>query len=356
MQLMGVFVMKLFSSSLKRGLGASMALAALTISFTSPVNADVTLRWSNYLPPTHPLLNKALKPWFKEVAEATDSRVKINLVAAPMGPPGRQYDLVIDGIAGGTFGLHGFTPGRFKIMQVAELPFIGDSGEAISVALWRTYKKYIEKAGAHKRAVLVGLSTTSRSNIWGASKPITKMSDFKGLKLMSAGGYSSRVSTALGGVVVAVPPPKWYETVSRGIAEATLLPTGAPNSFKLNRFLKHQTLVSGGMANNSFFVVLNKDQWDKVSAADKKALEPLMGEHLSRRLGKIWDFIDVFGRKSFEKQGVKTVTASPEFVADLKSKLGTLESDWVKFANSKGVDGKAAVDFLRTEVAKEQAK
>jgi hypothetical protein len=45
------------------------------------------------------------------------------------------------------------------------------------------------------------------------------------------------------------------------------------------------------------------------------------------------------------------VAASPQFVAEIKDKTGPLEKAWVDKAKAKGVDGQAALDALRSEIA-----
>ncbi len=53
-----------------------------------------------------------------------------------------------------------------------------------------------------------------------------------------------------------------------------------------------------------------------------------------------------------EKAGVKRVKASDKFLADIKSKTGFLEADWLKDAKSLGVDGPAALKMYREELTK----
>lgn len=317
---------------------------------------NVSMLWSNYLPAHHPILTKVFKPYMAKVAEVTEGRVKITLPPAPLGPPNRQFDLVKDGVAGITFSLNGFTPGRFPLSRLAELPFGGEKGEAVSVAYWRTYQKYLKKANMYPGMKLLALSTTSAGTIWASKKHVTSMADFKGQKFMEAGGISADVVKALGATQVVTPPPKWFETISRGIADGTILPTGVPANFKFQKFVKYQTTVKGGLVNNSFYVVMNKKIWDKISEKDRMAISKISGEALSRKMGKIWDVIDDFGRKKFAKFGVKSIRASDAFVADIRTALKGFDGAWYALAKKHGVDGKAALAMLRAEASKIDGK
>ena len=46
------------------------------------------------------------------------------------------------------------------------------------------------------------------------------------------------------------------------------------------------------------------------------------------------------------------MTASPQFIAEIKSRTGKLEQAWADKAKAKGLDGAAALAALRAEIAK----
>ena len=98
--------------------------------------------------------------------------MKIEFTTTSLGAPPAQFDLVADGVADMAFSIAGYTPDRIKLTQVAELPFVGDSSEAISVALWRTYEKYFVPADEFKGVKLLGLFTSVPSNLYTVKGPI----------------------------------------------------------------------------------------------------------------------------------------------------------------------------------------
>ena len=59
-------------------------------------------------------------------------------------------DAVRNCLADLSFTVHGYTPGRFVLTQMAEFAFLGDSSEANSVAFQRIYAKYPAFAEEHK--------------------------------------------------------------------------------------------------------------------------------------------------------------------------------------------------------------
>ncbi|HRK87478.1 MAG TPA: ABC transporter substrate-binding protein, partial [Alcaligenes faecalis] len=115
-----------------------VGVAAVALAASTSVQAqNVTLRFSNWLPPTHPMVTEMLNPWAKDVEQATEGRVKIQ-VLPPLGTPASHYDLVRNGVADMTIGVHSYTPERFKLTEMVELPMTAENAQVNSLAYWRT--------------------------------------------------------------------------------------------------------------------------------------------------------------------------------------------------------------------------
>jgi len=330
-------------------LAGSVALSATT------ARAETVFRFNMWLPKHHAMIVNLVNPVAKQFAQLTEGRAKIVLTASSLGPPPKQFEMIIGGIVDVAFTNHGYTPGKFPLTDIIALPFNGDRAEALSVAYWRVHQKHFAKAGEHNKVVLMGLSTHGGGTIF-SQKPIKAVADLKGLKMIASNGPLIRMAKTLGVAPVMAAPPKWFELLSRGVVDGGLVSTDAPEKFKIVKFVPHYTMVPGGLYNSSFPLILNKKKWDSLSAKDRKALSGLFGEPLSRRMGAVWDAGEDRARSRFPKLGVASATANPAFVAELKSRLGRFEREWIDLANKKGVDGAAALKMLRAETAKEQAK
>ena len=89
-------------------------VALVTTLTAMPAFAATELVLSSWLPPRHQLVVGAIKPWAKQVEEVTEGRVKIRVLAKPLGAPPAHYDMARDGVADITYGLHSFiNDGRF---------------------------------------------------------------------------------------------------------------------------------------------------------------------------------------------------------------------------------------------------
>ncbi len=187
---------------------AAVAAGVATAGAAGPAQAQsLELRFNWWVPGKHLLRTQVAEPWIAAVSKATQGRVKISLSGSSLGAPQRQFDLVRNGIADIAMGAHGYTPQRFILPSAAELPFMGDTAEALSVALWRAYEKYFAAQNEYRGAVVLGLFTHGPGGLWSRNKPIRSLADLSGLKIRNGGGTQDKIVRALGAVGVTSPAP-----------------------------------------------------------------------------------------------------------------------------------------------------
>ena len=103
------------------------ATFGMTILAAPAAMADTTLAMSSWLPARHPIVVNAFKPWAQQVEDVTEGRVKIRILAKPLGPPPAHFDMAADGVADITYGLHSFTTDdRFVRSRIGQFSFTGD--------------------------------------------------------------------------------------------------------------------------------------------------------------------------------------------------------------------------------------
>lgn len=327
-----------------------MISAFFLVSLLSSTVTAKQLNFSSWLPPGHPIVADMMIPWMENVKKATDGRVEIKLLAKGLGHPKAYFDIVKNGMADAGYTCNAYTPGRFTLSEGVELPFLGNSAEATSVAYWRTYKKYFEKAGEYRGVKLIGVMTHGPGQIHNSKKVAQSIADLKGMKFRVPGGIAAQVAKSLGIVGLQKPASQAYELLSRGVADGVVLPTESIKSFKITKVVPYTTLVPDGLYNVSFYLVMNKDTFNGFSAADQKAVMSVSGEAFAKLAGKAWDAADKVGLAAMKENGNKIETATPEFIAEIKNATQHLEADWVKRAKAKGVDGAEALKFFRATV------
>jgi TRAP-type C4-dicarboxylate transport system substrate-binding protein len=329
----------------------SLLVTALS-AFTGLAQAQTVLTASSWLPPTH-TTSMAQKEWCDLVEANSKGRVKCNILPRGVTPAPGTYDAVKNGLADLSFTVHGYTPGRFVLTQMGELPFLGNSAETISVAFSRVSAKHPEFATEHPGVKVLTLFTHGPGIVFNTKRAISKADDLAGLKFRVGGGMVNEISKTLNMNVTLKPAPDSYELLSSGVMDGTLFPAESTESFKIDKIIKHATTFPGGLYNTSFVFMMNQAKYDKLSADDKKAVDDASGEVAARIFGRGWDKVDRRAFALMQANGVVVTKADAKFVGEIKAKTSPLEQGWIKAAEAKGLKNPAKVlaDF-RAEIAK----
>ena len=327
-------------------------LIIIILFFIIPIKsyAETTLRMASWLPPQHPWVLDIMVPWIEKVKVATEGRVRIELLSAPIGPPPAHYNFAVKGIADITYGVHNYTTGRFSSTQIAELPFLSNSSEVLSVAWQRIYERELLHLDEHKGTHLLGVFTHGPGQLW-FNKKYESLDNIKGLKVRIGGGIAQSSSKALGLVPLQAPVTKAYELLSGGVADGIQLPSESISFFKLDRIIKQGFIFDGGLYNVSMFLVMNKKKWNKLSQDDQKAINSVSGEALAKMAGKAWDKADDKGIDASLKNGIILKKLSEDdkiIVTQLLTPI--IENTLEKISKQKNIDAKYIYLKLLNEI------
>ncbi|OOY04614.1 TRAP transporter substrate-binding protein [Thioclava sp. F28-4] len=324
--------------------GASLALPAI------PARAEgVDLVLSSWLPPRHPIVVDAIKPWAKDIEAATEGRVRIRVLAKPLGSPPAHFDMARDGVADITYGLHSFTQDdRFKNSRVGQFSFLGNDAVSMSEAFWTVYTEKLGAKEEHAGTHLLGLFNHGPGMIHNNKRPINKIEDLQGLKMRVPGGYIADLMSHFGVETIFTPSGEVYEKLSRGVVDGVTFPYDAIASFNLADYLKYTTTIPGGIYNTTWFLVMNSGKWDSISPTDQEAINKLSGLAFASRVGKAWNGADERGKKAAADGGMVAETAPQGVLDAIKEQAAVLEGQW---ADSLGgdYDGRAALEEFRKQ-------
>ena len=122
----------------------------LTVGSNQSIAKTYELKFAHPYSPMHPQHKEVLVPWAQKIEKETNGQVKIKFIpGGALGKPGRAYDVVAKGIADIGWDICDYSPGKFPLTTVIELPFMVNSAEKSSVAIWKTYEK--SKPKMHRR-------------------------------------------------------------------------------------------------------------------------------------------------------------------------------------------------------------
>jgi TRAP-type C4-dicarboxylate transport system substrate-binding protein len=301
---------------------------------------------SSWLPPRHPIVENAFKPWAEEVAKVTDGRVTVRVLAKPLGSPPAHFDMARDDIADITYGLHSFTEDdRFKRARIGQFSFLGDDAVANSEAFWTVYTEQLGAAEEHAGTHLLGLFMHGPGMLHNNQRPIKDLKDLEGLKIRVPGGYVADLLKGFGVEPLFMASGEVYEKLSRGVVDGVAFPYDAIASFKLADYLKYTTKLPGGIYNTTWFFVINQAKWDAISPEDQAAITALSGMAFAKRVGEAWTKADEIGVAAAEGK-MEVDPASPEVVAAIRARAAELEGEWADSLGA-GYDGRAALAAFR---------
>ena len=326
-------------------------LIAGALAVAAPATAETVLKFSWFGPPVADFNKNGVFKWGERVGEVTQGRVRVEFLAKSAGAPPAHFDLIRDGVVDAAYYLPGITRGRFVLHQAAEFPFIGSSAAANSVAYWRTYKTHFEKAGEHKDVQVLTALTHGPGLIHNSKRPIASVADLKGLKFRVPGETIGTLAKSLGAVPMFASIGQVPQLVTRGVADGVFLPWNAVGDFKLAGTLKYTTIVPGGIYNVTFHVAANPKKWAALSAADREAIMGISGEAGARAIGGSWDVGDRRGAAYSKASKAQWTEMDAGFRAAVEKAFRPMRDAWIEAAKAKGVDGAAALAFMREQVA-----
>lgn len=338
-------------SKISKVLRRAGLVAAMSALIPGMGVAATELTVSSWLPSGYFFVTEALLPWAESVEKETEGRVKVTVLPAALGRPAAAFDVVREGQADISYGVHGYQPGRFELSKIVELPFAGNSGEAVSAAYWRIYKKYLEQANEHRGVQVLSLYTHTPGHIFHTSRPMSTLEDLRGQKMRVGGGVVNEVAQALGLSPLLHPASEVYQILTNHVADGVLFTNDSIEGFKLSKLIKHSTQVPGGLYNTSFFFIMNEAKFQSLSKEDQDIILRLSGEQFARLAGRSYDEVAKTAFDHMREHGINIEFASDELMADIRKRTAPIEAAWVQEAAKRGVDGEQAIEELRSLAA-----
>ena len=310
--------------------------------------ATTELLVNSFWPPSHLMRRDVFDRWAADVTRVTEGRVVCRFPSSSLAPPARQWHMVTAGIADVGIVFNGFERNRLHLPTVSELPFGTPSAESASVALWRTYQRYFQPANEFDDVTLLGLMTHSGGDLYSLARTIEGVADLDGLKIRTTDGSSSVAMERLGAVAVPSSGVEAYQLVSRGIVDGLIMPAGDMRTFNMLQYTEQAISIPGKIYNGSFSLFMNSQAWQRLLPRDREAILQISGEAFAR-LARVWDESDRRAIQEMGTRGVRRAMGSSGFIADLRAALAFLDDAWIDEADRRGVDGRAALAYFRSE-------
>lgn len=331
-----------------------LAASGLVAAAALPAHAqDVTLKLHFHLPPTSFASTLFIQPWCDKIARESNQRMKCQIYPSMQlgGTPAQLYDQVRDGVADVVWTLPGYTSGRFPAVEAFELPFMMQSPEATSKALWDYVQLHAQ--GEFKDVRPLAFHVHGDGVFHMASKPVRSMSDLRGLKLRAPTRLTNKFIAMLGATPVSMPVPQVGDALSKGVIDGAVVPYEVVPSVKLQELARYHSETDPAepaFYTSTFIFAMNKAKYESLPADLKKVIDNNSGPALSGQIGKAFLQADVEGRKLVAPASVNVIPSSE--LATWKQLGNKLAADWVKDMDAKGLQGGKLLEDAKALIAK----
>ena len=335
-----------------------MSAAAVILFGTGIASAApevVTLKVAHFLPPGSIFQQKNLLPWCEKIGKESGGRLKCQIYPSMQlgGTPAQLFDQAKDGIADVIWTVPTYQAGRFLKSEVFELPFMVNSAEKGSQAMW----DYVQKNSLDefKGTKLIFTHVHDGSQMHFGSKSVKTLEDLKGLKMRAPTRIGVKTLTALGAIPVQMPMPQVPESISKGVVDGGSLPWEITNAMKLTEICKTSTEVGPGHKKHSnaiFVFAMNQKKYDSLPDDLKKVIDNNSGRDVAKWVGKIWDDGAMVSRKmAVDRKNTINTLSEAEYTRWVKA-TDKVDDEWIKEVTAKGSNGKALYDDAKALIKK----
>ncbi|MFD1796959.1 TRAP transporter substrate-binding protein [Paracoccus aurantiacus] len=301
-----------------------IAAASALALMAGTAGAETVLRASTFLPPNH-TWNHAIEEWGQELTEKSGGELRVEIYpAGQLGPPPRQFDLVTSGAAEMAVILHGATPGRFAMTELAGLPLVtpsaGNTSQIMSRRLTEIAPDFL--AEEHPGTKILWMAVTPPLKFHLADTDPTDPAALEGKRIRYAGTVWQQIIEAMGASPVPVPPAEAADAMSKGVVDGATFPYEATQSFDLAPVTKFS--MEPGIASATFALVMSQSFFDGLSPELQAIIDETTGPERADWYGAKWDEGEAAGRQYMVDGGVTIVTLDPAQVDELRAEYAPI--------------------------------
>jgi TRAP-type C4-dicarboxylate transport system substrate-binding protein len=178
------------------------------------------------------------------------------------------------------------------------------------------------------------------------TKPIYKAEDLKGMKMRTPGAYMTKALKLCGANPVGMPISKLTMSLEKKVIDGMLTPYSAVIDFRLWDLVKY--IADVNMYTMPMAVVMNKQKWNSLPDAAKKAIDEASGMQWGLHAAQVYDNHDqnmVNQNKESRKIEIYQVPMSEK--RKLMELTKGMERDWINEASKRGLPAKELLEAVK---------
>lgn len=298
------------------------------------------IEWKfSYPQPPASIVPPVWKKSFTWLTQATDGKLKFKLFG------GGTLVGIRDGFKGISAGLADYGTcftafeGRgFEMTKAFAQPFVASGRALVDTRIYLELAAKYFNPEFNRRDVYYGYSVNFGGNDIMSKKPIRKLEDLRGLKVI-AQGVGPETAKAFGFVTLNIPFPEIYTAVQQGIADAVIWTDGGFVPFKIYESFKYRTTL--GIVAPTMDTCFNKGSFAALPGDLKTAFynfQQYTAAALVQRT--VLDF-QKKAAKIYAKNGVEIITLSKKEQARWKATAKPVVEAWVAAREAEGKPARA---------------
>jgi TRAP-type C4-dicarboxylate transport system substrate-binding protein len=221
----------------------------------------------------------------------------------------------------------------FPLTKVFELPFVTPSNPLASARIVAELAPKYFKPEFEKHEVHFGYMTLVSAADIMSKKPIRRLEDMKGLKVI-AQGFEPEVADALGAVFVNVPFPDIYTSLQQGIVDAVLWVDPGFVPYKIYELAKYHTTL--GLSAQHIDTCINRKSFAGLPGDLKPVFytfQQRMAYAVAKRIGV--DFRQE-AQKTYAQHKVEMISLPAQELARWHAALRPIQERWAQKHEAEG--------------------
>jgi TRAP-type transport system periplasmic protein len=262
----------------------------------------INLKFATYLPEPQGT-SKACEQFIADLEARTDGRVKVTFFpGGSLANAPSMIKAIETGITDIGLSHISYTPGRFPVTEVCELPIGYPTGWVANIIVNDFEEKYKPKEWNSVKPLWYHANTPS---VLASIKPLRTLEDFKG-QIIRAPGRMAEVISALGGTPAPTPIVETYDAISKGVIQGVFVGGEGLRSFRFGEIVHYVTNSWNVGPSYPFYVAMNKRSYERLPNDIKDIFDELCGEY-KEKFALAWNASDFPGEAFGKEHGVQYI-------------------------------------------------
>jgi TRAP-type transport system periplasmic protein len=335
------------------GMG-SMVAAPFVTGSSFGQDAEFRLKLHHFLARNGNLPTKFIAPWARKIETESKGRIKIDIFPSMQlgGSPQQLFDQARDGVADIVWTLPAYTAGRFPIVEVFDLPFIG-ARKAVpnSKALQDFSDRHLRDEFKEVHPICF---FAQDHGVIHANRAIKGLDDLRGMRLRFSARLLGDALRSVGVNAISMPVPQVPEALAQGVIDGCVLAWEAVPTLKIHEFVKFHTEIPGSptLSTTSFLLAMNKARYESLPGDLKAVIDANSGLRPAADAGAIWDNEAVAVTELVRKRKNTIESLPEESVKSWRKAVEPIYDAWAKQISDRGQNGQNLLASARELVAK----